>query len=685
MTVVKRGLTVFCRVIFSAFLLVCSGFFPQAHGQGQDVPEVIDFVGHEDFWNPEISPNGKYLAGIRRDGIEDYLVIADLDTTPFTVGGTGMGDYFINWIDWVNDDKLLLSITGYLDVRTLKELSREKIFSHNYDAIPYTRLISMDRNGQNIVAMFSDSRRMRKNFSMGRVTSFLRDDPDHILMPAKMSGDLDLFKVNIRDGSFERIAQGTNNTILWFVDEKGVPAFRLNMNSRGTVLSVYAREEVKAGKVKWKKIRSIRFDETSDEDDTGVVFRPLAPGPSEDTYYVLGRAEGDDTSAIYLHNYKTDEFIETIKQVDGFDINGALFDYETDEYLGAFYHTHSTFKMDMVDKGIQAHLEGLNTYFDNELNVVPMQSVRDAQRWLIHTYGPRDPGSYHIYDVDKQSITQVAYERTHLSQTALAKTEVIHYNARDGLKLTGYLTRPINSSPGAAIPLIVMPHGGPEVRDFYGFDFWAQLFAANGYQVFQPNFRGSGGFGEAFAESGHRQWGRAMQTDIEDGFLHLVNEGLAEKDRACIFGISYGGYAALAAATLTPDLYQCVTAIAAVSDPYEFLKWFRREEGRDSEGYRIWVERIGDPKKDKDFILQTSPYHQVDRATVPILLSHGKEDVIVPFDQSKRMARALKKAKKNVTFLELKKAGHSFRPNEEEYEEYITVLEFIGKHLPLEK
>ena len=647
-------------------------------------PETLDFVGHADYWNPEISPSGKYLAGIRRDGMVDYLIIADLDTDPFKIDGVGMGDYFVNWMEWVTDDRLLVSVSGFLDYRTMKELTREQIFSHEYEYIPYTRLVSMDRKGKNIVAMFGDSRRMRGNFSLGRVTSFLRDDPRHILMPARMNGDLDLFKVNILDGSFERVATGTDNTILWFVDDAGVPVFRINSNNRGTVLRVYARDELKNGKVKWKKIRSFRFDKTSDEENTGIIFRPLSPGPTESTYYVLGRAENDDTTSVYLYDFETDTFVKTIKKVEGFDINGALFDDVTGNYLGAFYTTHDKFEIDMVDGAVQAHLAGLNTYFENEVNVIPLQSARNEQRWLIYTNGPRDPGSYHIYDRDEQLVSIVANKRTSLSQTRLAASEVIHYKARDGLELTGYLTRPVEAKPGDALPLVVMPHGGPELRDIFGFDDWAQLYAANGYQVFQPNFRGSGGFGKSFAERGHRQWGRTMQTDIEDGYLHLINHGLAEQNRACIVGFSYGGYAALAAATLTPDLYECVVAMAPVSDPIEFLKWFRREEGRDSEGYRIWVERIGDPRKDKDFILETSPYHQLARVTAPILLTHGKEDTIVPVKQSRRMNKALAQAGKDVTYLELKKSGHSFRPNDEQHQELKAILEFVKKHLPLE-
>src|SRR5262249_34265217 len=147
----------------------------------------------------------------------------------------------------------------------------------------------------------------------------------------------------------------------------------------------------------------------------------------------------------------------------------------------------------------------------------------------------------------------------------LGETLIIKYAGRDGTKLPGYLTLPPGKD-GKKLPLIVMPHGGPEVRDFVRYDYWAQFLTNRGYAVFQPNFRGSGGYGKAFAEAGHRQWGRRMQDDVTDGVKALIADGTADPSRICIVGASYGGYAALAGGAFTPDLYKCVIAIAGVSD-----------------------------------------------------------------------------------------------------------------------
>jgi dipeptidyl aminopeptidase/acylaminoacyl peptidase len=161
-----------------------------------------------------------------------------------------------------------------------------------------------------------------------------------------------------------------------------------------------------------------------------------------------------------------------------------------------------------------------------------------------------------------------------LREEQLSPVETIAYSTRDGAQIWGYLTTP-RGAPRSA-PLIVMPHGGPESRDVYGFDTLAQFLASRGYLVFQPQFRGSGGFGRAFAELGYRQWGQRMQNDVTDGVRHLIETGRADASRICIFGASYGGYAALAGAAFTPDLYRCAVSWAGVSDLVDLVRDERR-------------------------------------------------------------------------------------------------------------
>jgi dipeptidyl aminopeptidase/acylaminoacyl peptidase len=275
----------------------------------------------------------------------------------------------------------------------------------------------------------------------------------------------------------------------------------------------------------------------------------------------------------------------------------------------------------------------------------------------------------------------VGLERTKLSEVLRPDVTVVHYAARDGTAVTGYLTTPGNAPKGTKLPLVVYPHGGPELRDHLTFDPWVQYFAARGYAVFQPNFRGSDGFGRAFAASGYGEWGRKMQDDITDGVTHLATAGLVDPARACIVGASYGGYAALAGAALTPDLYKCAVSVSGISDLDDFIGWRRRHWGRDSEGYTYWLKAIGDPDKDEQKLREVSPLQLVDRIKVPILLIHGADDEIVPIAQSRAMKKALDKSGRSTEFIEFEKEGHSYWSDENEMLALSSIDAFLWKNL----
>lgn len=648
-------------------------------------PTLNDFLSRPDFWGPDLSPSGRFLAAVTGDEHHHQLVFADLSEDTPKVSRIDMDQFHVDWVKWATDDRVLIAVTGYMNMRTRDPIDPADLAEAEF-VLPYERLFAVDRDATNMAMMWSDNSVISRdvaNIRLYGVTSFLPNDPDHILMPAARRGDLDLFRLNIHTGASERIAQGTGFTYAWFVDAEGEPAFRLNTNSRGTVVRIYAREDRKNGKIKWRKIRTLRLNRDRDASKELPDFQPLAPGPSETTYYVSGRRGEDDKIGVHLYDFETGDFVETLARHDEVDVYDGIFDRETGDYVGSYYYDDKL-EFDLVDKDIQAHMDGLDHYFGGSTNVVPAGSSQNGEIWLLYATGPAEPGSYHVYNVKEARAREINARKSAYVGRRFAETETIRYTARDGLALRGYLTRPIDAAPGDRPPLIVMPHGGPESRDWLSFDPMVQFLTARGYQVFQPNFRGSSGFGQGFADAGRRQWGRLMQTDIEDGFQNLVEAGFADPDRACIFGYSYGGYAAMAAATLTPDLYQCVIAVAGISDLEAMLKSERREEGRDSESFKYWVDHIGDPKSDLGAIRAVSPARLADRATRPILLMHGDRDRVVLIEQSEIMRDALTEAGKEVEYLVLKNAGHSYRSDAVERQEYEKIGAFLSEHLPVE-
>jgi dipeptidyl aminopeptidase/acylaminoacyl peptidase len=226
-----------------------------------------------------------------------------------------------------------------------------------------------------------------------------------------------------------------------------------------------------------------------------------------------------------------------------------------------------------------------------------------------------------------------------------------------------------------------MPHGGPEIRDQLDFDPHAQALAAQGWLVLQPNFRGSGGYGRKFAEAGYRQWAKRMQDDLTDAAQELVAEGLADRNRIAIYGASYGGYAALAGAVMTPELYRAAISVAGPGNLLEMLSYVRSEDGSDAESYQYWLRSIGDPKTDRAALEAASPELHARLVQVPVFLVHGAKDDVVPVAQSRRMKRALERAGRKVEYLEFPDEGHSDWSEENDTKLMNSVIAFLQRAL----
>jgi dipeptidyl aminopeptidase/acylaminoacyl peptidase len=265
-----------------------------------------------------------------------------------------------------------------------------------------------------------------------------------------------------------------------------------------------------------------------------------------------------------------------------------------------------------------------------------------------------------------------------LADAPLGEVRSLSYKARDGTSIPAYLTLP----PGAAqknLPLVVLPHGGPEARDEYEFQWWPQFLATRGYAVLQPQFRGSTGYGDAFRRAGYGQWGGLMQDDVTDGVKAMIEQGIADPKRVCIVGASYGGYAALAGAAFTPDLYRCAVSVSGVSDLPAMLGTERTQSGDESNSVAYWKESIGSPY-DKN-VIERSPARAAQQVRIPILLIHGLDDTVVPIAQSETMARELDKAGKPYSFVKLTGEDHWMSRAETRLEIMKEIEKFLGSNL----
>ena len=311
----------------------------------------------------------------------------------------------------------------------------------------------------------------------------------------------------------------------------------------------------------------------------------------------------------------------------------------------------------MFAPGLQAKVRGaLKAFPGRYAEIVAYDPTFDEM--VVSTDGPRDSGAYWYVDIPAHSAVPLGDQRPDVSADNVGTTRMFAYKAADGLALEGVLTLPPGREP-KGLPLVVMPHGGPiGVRDEARFDWWVQAYASRGYAVFQPNYRGSGGYGLEFEHKGYGEWGRKMLSDMTDGVAALAAEGLVDPRRACIVGGSYGGYAALAGVTLQHHRYRCAVAVAGVSDLSALRRYDLDRAGTDTDFGRYWRTAIEGEARDEPSLAAISPARHADAADAPVLMIHGKDDTVVPIDQSRRMLSALKGAGKPAELVELPGQDH---------------------------
>jgi dipeptidyl aminopeptidase/acylaminoacyl peptidase len=621
-----------------------------------------------------MSPDGKNIAAVRREQETTFLLLLNLDgggTKAMPLPGMRISD-----LAWGSNDRLIY-VAGS-ENPTFQGTDRGIVM------IGAPRLYSIGLDLKNPVMFFEKDKRLsRENFSSEILSTRIEGDPRHILMPMRMNFVLNLLKVDIYDGSWEMAGEGEDRTVRWFADKSGRPVIRFDAgNKRGTELNVMVRQGNGGGvKGNWKKAQTLRVD-PEERTSNSLDFNPISQGPLPTQYYVKARAPGGGTLGVYLYDIERAAIVETLFSKEHADVNSVIINPETGLYAGATYW-EDRLKFEYVDPALNTMMAGLDESFQHAWNLIPISRSRspDNNRWLLHAGNAANLGGYYIYDVNKKTAQEIGLVSPFMQLVKPGQVLSIGYAARDGMKINGYLTMPPGWNDKAPKPpMIVMPHGGPEVRDTYQYNPIVQFLASRGYAVLQPNFRGSAGYGKAFQDAGRLHWGDAAQDDITDGVKFVVDKGLADPARMCIFGASYGGYSAMMSIVREPDLYKCAVGASGPTDLGKMLAWERKEEGGNSFAYNYWVSQIGDPGKDKAMIEASSPALNIEKIKVPVLLVHGKRDNTVPIEQSEFMRDALKKANKPVEMTTYETAGHGMIGRD--MQRFLIELEtFFGKHL----
>jgi dienelactone hydrolase len=482
----------------------------------------------------------------------------------------------------------------------------------------------------------------------GRIASYLPNDPDHVMLVVDGRYGPSLFKVNVNSGVGVMVEKPRQRISGWWLDVDGRAALRME-HANGTIRILRRESEDN-----WVKVLSYRPNESDEHPEYELL------GPSDQTgrFYVLARPDGKDRRGIYLYDVAKESFGDVLYEHPVYDLEAGLVSRDGKRIVSYCYVVHA-YTCQFTDPKVESHMRGIRKFFRDTTNVRLVDSSLDDKTMLLNVSGANDAPTYYYYRVDQARIEPLGMRRESMNGRPLPTGAVVKWKSRDGLDLSGYLIRPPGADKATKMPLVVMPHGGPELRSRLEFDSWTQSLAAQGYAVFQPNFRGSDGFGKAFMESGWGEWGGKMQDDITDGLDALIAEGSVDPARVCIVGASYGGYAALMGVAKTPDKYRCAISVAGISDLEALVGWLRSGWADESEGYQHILKMIGNPKKDAARLAATSPALQASAVKVPVLLIHGEDDGVTPASQSERMKKALDKAGTKVEFIRLPQVGHS--------------------------
>ena len=490
----------------------------------------------------------------------------------------------------------------------------------------------------------------------------LEDDPVHMLIDMNRINPevFDVYRCNIDTGELELVAKNPGNITGWMTDHDG--KLRCAFETDGVNTSfLYRTTEADP----FRKLITTNFKET---------FSPVLFAYDNKLMYVVSNLSRDK-DAIFTFDPEENKTLDLIFEHPEVDVGGIMHSKKRKIITGVTYTTdkrHYKF-FDAEREELQKSLEA---FFPNyEVAAVDMDD--DERRVIVRTYSDKTRGTYYLYDRKDNSMSKLAELSPWLKEEQMAPMMSIKFQARDGLKINGYITLPVGVS-SSNLPLVVIPHGGPSARDGWGFDSEAQFLANRGIAVLQVNYRGSTGYGKEFWQAGFKQWGLKMQDDVTDGVLWAVEQGIADKDRLAIYGGSYGGYAALAGAAFTPDLYACAVSYVGPSNIFTLLEsippyW---EPFRDME-----YEMIGDPSKDKDLLEAVSPVFHAENIKIPLFVAQGANDVRVNKAESDQIVEAVKKTGKDVVYMVKDNEGHGFHNEENRFDFYRELEAFFKKHL----
>jgi dipeptidyl aminopeptidase/acylaminoacyl peptidase len=607
------------------------------------------FAKFDSFSNPVLSPTGNRIVARFTQGGKRRISILDLAkpeaADSMQVLGEGKAD--VRWYRWANDQTILLGVAS-VDYSTGYPLPVSRVMAYDIAGRSFRQL------GPKTLALDGDT------------VLYVAPDGSHMLLAAskRLYTFPAVYRVDIATNATTVVVQPKPNVYGWFADTAGV--VRGGIGIAGKKFWLLYRDDANA------EFETIYRDKLDDSDGEIESVR-FATG--RDRAYVISNAQ-TGRFGLYEFDLATRQPGKAVFEHPKVDLDTVLWSGDSEEIDGVTY-VDDRFRVKWFNPSLKALQASIDKALAGHMNWVVSRN-RDDTRLIVWSGSATNPGTWYLLDRKTRRMDTLGFAKSWIDPATMADMESVTYAARDGLEIPAYLTLPRGRAP-RGLPLIVMPHGGPFTRDSWEYSAEVQFLANRGYAVLQPNYRGSTGYGRAYVEKGYGEYGRKIQDDIDDGVAWLAAKGIADDRRVCIVGASYGGYAALLAATRNARSYRCAVSFAGISDMKKMLQYDRRFLS--PRRYRKWREDIvlGDKALELDTI---SPIKATASANTPVLLFHGEQDGRVPIAQSREFVNAMKKAGRASDLIVYKDEGHGFS-DEANFADYLTRIDaFLTKHNP---
>jgi len=634
------------KLFKSAFALLTLAAIGVTGRGDSPTPPLEDFFKDPSFDEILVSPTGRRVAALSKWKEHLNLYVIDVKTKrPTQLTGLDLMD--ITSVHWIGDDRL--------------------VFSARDDGYETGGLFAIDADGTHSRALGESAQQQAKEGSaVFRETSFLgrygsSTDEILVLSNERRLFDFDVYRMNVHTGAKRMVARNPGHIQNWIAD--GTGAVRAGFGAEGRDLFLIYRDTANG---EWREIKRWDFTKGS--------IKPLAFDQANKLLYVLSGFERN-TAAICLYDPTAGKIVQELFADSTYDMGEVIMSRTNRSLLGYYYYGE---KPEFV--WTDSAMKKLQVLVDQELSETKnvFYSRSDDNVWIVITaVSDRDPGTFYLVNTRTLSMEKLVSRMEWIKPAQMGEMKPIQYQARDGMTIHGYLTLPAGKDPHN-LPLIVNPHGGPWVRDVWGFNDEVQFLASRGYAVLQMNFRGSTGYGGKLLQAGYGQWGLAMQDDITDGVRWAVSQGIANPRRIAIYGASYGGYATMAGLAFTPELYRCGINYVGVTDIELLLKTIPEAW----EATRAQMEAMtGNAKRDRERLRATSPLLNADKIRVPVFFAYGGLDDRVDMKHATKLASKLKDHHVPFEWMVRSDEGHGYRHWKNKIEFYQVAEKFLAENL----